>query len=279
MTEIPEHLLKRSQSAKAKATGATEPAEGGATPAAAVAKTDSAPPAVAAKALPAKAAAPAAPPQRKPDPPYVKAAKDRKKIPFWAMATLSILPVWVFMYARSLAPSTAKVSGPLGAGAGLYKAGCSGCHGGNGEGGAGYAFAGGEVLKTFPHIEDQLRWVYAGTSGYSAANVSSYGNPKREPVRATGAKGIMPSQGASFGGGLSELEILEVVCHERYTLGGANPTADNKEEFEKWCAAEAPAYLGLEDGSLTFDNIGTTLKDTFPVGTKPAPGHSPDDKP
>ena len=33
----------------------------------------------------------------------------------------------------------------------------------SGEGGVGYQFSQGEVLKTFPHIEDQLRWVDNGT--------------------------------------------------------------------------------------------------------------------
>ena len=46
-------------------------------------------------------APPAAPPV-KPDPPYVAAAKRRKKIPFWAMATLSLMPVWAFIYVRAL---------------------------------------------------------------------------------------------------------------------------------------------------------------------------------
>ena len=253
MTEIPEHLLKRSQSAKAKATGAPAPEDGGAAPTAATPATVAAstPAVVPAAAKPAKAA-PASPPAPKPDIPVVAAAKARKKIPFWAMATLSILPLWVFMYARSLTPVEKVVAGPLGAGATVYSAGCSGCHGAAGEGiaGSGYQFSAGEVLKTFPIIEDQLRWVYAGTSAYQTAGVEIYGNPKRPgTVHITGAKGKMPAQGLTEGGALTEAEILAVVCHERYTLGGADPTAAYLAEYTKWCAPDSPIYLGLEAGT------------------------------
>ena len=32
----------------------------------------------------------------------------------------------------------------------------------------GYPLANGEVLATFPHIEDQLRFVYYGTANYTS---------------------------------------------------------------------------------------------------------------
>lgn len=281
MTEIPEHLLKRSQAAKSKATG--EPAPAGDTAAAPAAASSAPVPAAkaAAPAAKAAAAAPAVPPPPKPDPPYIAAAKSRKKIPFWAMLTLSMLPLWVFMYARGLTPKEPKVTGPLGEGAGLYvSAACSGCHGVAGEGGSGYAFAGGEVLKTFPHIEDQLRWVYFGTGNYQNAGIAVYGNPDRPggPHQA-GAKGLMPGFGQSIGAALTDAQILAVVCHERFTLGGADPTAEYLEEYEKWCSPEAPAWTGLEDGSLTFENIDKELEGTFPVGMTPLEGHAADAKP
>jgi mono/diheme cytochrome c family protein len=277
VTEIPEHLLKRSKAAKAKADG--EPAPADAPAASAPATTGGA----AAKPAPAKAAAPAAPagpPPPKPDIPVVAAAKARHKVPFWAMMTLSILPLWVFMYARGLTPKEPKVSGPLGTGAEVYTANCSSCHGAGGGGGVGYAFTGGEVLKTFPHIEDQLRWVDRGTQAYQTAGVDVYGNPEREgAVHNTGAKGVMPGFGSESGGALTQAEILAVVCHERYTLGGADPTGDYLDEYEKWCAPEAPAWTGLEDGSLTFANIADELEGTFVVGTEPAAGHTADETP
>jgi mono/diheme cytochrome c family protein len=281
VTEIPEHLLKRSKAAKAKA-------EGGEAPADAPAAGSSSAPATVAAATPAAAAKPAAPakpagpPPPKPDIPVVAAAKARKRIPFWAMATLSLLPLWTFMYVRGLTFKEAKVSGPLGEGAEIYTANCSTCHGTAGEGvsGSGYQFSGGEVLKTFPHIEDQLRFVYGGSLNYANNGVAIYGNPDRPGgAHVTQGRGLMPAQGPTAGGGLTEVQILAVVCHERYTLGGADPAADFLEEYEKWCSPEAPAWTGLEDGSLTFDNIAENLEGTFVVGTKPAAGHAPDAEP
>ena len=282
VTEIPEHLLKRSQAAKAKATGAPAPADAPATSASPAVVEGGAAPAAAAKAAAPAKAAPAAPPPPKPDAPYVAAAKSRKKIPFWAMATLSLLPLWVFMYARGLTPRPVKVAGPLGVGAELYTARCSGCHGVAGQGvdGSGYQFSEGEVLKTFPHIEDQLRWVYFGTSGYAAAGIQNYGNPQRPGgPHLTGARGQMPNQGKMTGGSLTDAEILGLVCHERFTLGGADPKGAYAKEYETWCSAESPAWKGMEDGSITFANSASKLAGTFVVGDKPAPGHAPDDKP
>jgi mono/diheme cytochrome c family protein len=265
VTEIPEHLLKRSKAAKAQAEGAPAPAD-----TAAVEKTaaPAATPAVAAKA--AAPAAPVGPPPPKPDIPVVAAAKTRKKIPFWAFATLSILPLWAFMYVRALTPTTERIAGPLGDGAEVY-GGCSSCHGGKGEGGVGYQFSQGEILKTFPHIEDQLRWVYAGTDGYAAAGVDVYGDPKRAGgPHITKAFGVMPAQA----GQLTDAQILAVVCHERFTLGGADLAGAYQKEYEDWCAPEAPAWLALEDGSATFENIETKVPGALKVGTVPKAGSS-----
>jgi hypothetical protein len=99
-----------------------------------------------------------------------------------------------------------------------------------------------------------------------------YGDPDREGgVHATGARGQMPGFGAETGGGLTEAQILAVVCHERFTLSGADATGADLEEYERWCSPEAPAYLGLGDGSLTFENIAEDLEGASPVGVEPAP--------
>lgn len=268
MTEIPEHLLKRSQAAKAKGTGEAAPAASPAPAAAAPARVEASVPAA------APAPATAAPPP--PEPPYVQAAKARKKIPFWAMATLSLLPVWVFMYGRGLTPKEQTVAGPIGAGAAVYTAQCSSCHGVNGEGGVGYAFAGGEVLKTYPHIEDMLRWIYFGTQNYQTAGIEIPGNPERDGgPHVTGAQGVMPNFGATTGGSLTDAELLAVTCHVRYTLAGADPAGDYAEEFATWCSPDAPAWAGLEDGSITFANSAEMLPDTAQVGLEPAAGSAP----
>ena len=188
VTEIPEHLLKRSRERRAAlGLGGGEPAAGSestAAPAAASAPatTAAATPAPAGPTGPAarKAAAAAAAPPPKPDSPVVTAYKRRPKIPVWAMAALSLMPIWIFMYVRSLTAPPVVVAGPMGEGAEVYSK-CPSCHGGAGEGGEGRPLHDGEVNLTFPNIEDQLRFVYFGTEGYNSAGITaSYGDPDRE---------------------------------------------------------------------------------------------------
>ncbi len=63
----------------------------------------------------------------------------------------------------------------------------------------------------------------------------------------TGVQGVMPG----FGGQLSAYEIVEVICHERYTLGGADPTSEEyAAEYEAWCSGEAPVFEAVESGEL-----------------------------
>ncbi len=262
MTEIPEHLLKRSRERRA-AIGQGGDEAGGA---AASAETSSAPATTAKTATPA-AAAPSGPPTRtaaaapeapkppKPDPAYVTAAKQRRKVPWWAMATLGLMPVWGFMYVRSLTEAPVVVEGPLGIGAEQYGA-CASCHGASGGGGLGYPFSGGEVQLTFPNIEDQLRYVYWGTGEYNLAGVDIYGDPAREGgPHLTGGRGVMPQQGSLAGGGLTDYEVLGVVCHERYALGGADPEDEMwAEEFEEFCSAESAVFLALESGEYSLSS-------------------------
>ncbi len=264
VTEIPEHLLKRSRERR-QAMGLPSDGE----PAADTPSTPSAAspaPVKAAAPTPAKAApaAPAAPPPPKPDPPYVAAAKNRRKMPYWAMTALGLLPLWGFLYVRGLTPEEVVVEGPMGVGAEEYVAVCATCHGVAGGGGAGRPLANGEVLKTFPQIEDQLNMVYTGSQAYALANLPFYGDPNREGgghVPGWGKGAYMPAQG----GVLTDAQILGVVCEERYGIGGADPTSeDYLEEYETWCTEESEFWLGLEDGSLTFDTIEG-------VGTEPRP--------
>ena len=266
MTEIPEHLLKRSKERRAATGGgdAGDAASGSSTPATTTA--GAAAPAVVAKAAAPAKAAPAAPPPPKPDPPYVAAAKSRKKIPFWAMATLSLLPIWGFMYVQGLKPEAKVVSGPIGAGQKIYS-NCSTCHGAAGGGGAGRPFVNGSLQKTFPHIEDQLNLVYTGSQAYQISKVGPYGDPAVNHLGYNGA--YMPSQKAN----LTEAEILAVVCHERYDLAGVSPE-DPKwaKEYAQWCSPDSAIYAGLKDGSLTFKNLADKIKGVLPIGTEPRPG-------
>lgn len=277
MTEIPEHLLKRSRERRAALQGGDDAAASDAPAAGALEKSASATPATAppppsGPAGRTAAADPAAPEPPKPDAPYVAAAKRRKKVPFWAMATLSLMPVWGFMYVRALTEGGHAEAGPLGEGAEVYGS-CASCHGGSGEGGSGYAFTNGDVLKTFPKIEDQIRFVFYGTEQYNLAGVEIYGNPDRDGgARLSGVKGPMPGWGTQ----LSNEEIVAVVCHERYTLGGADPTSEEYEaEFESWCSEEAPVFAAIAEGELALDADeveGDLAEIVTPIGSAPIAG-------
>ena len=243
VTEIPEHLLKRSKDRQQ--SGATPSTE-------VVAATPASAPTAVEKAV-AQVALPALP-----DPSYVAAAKSRKKIPFWAMATLSLLPLWAFMYVAALKPQEKVVQGPLAVGAAVYGS-CAGCHGAEGQGGAGRVLYQGEVMKTFPKIEDMLNFVYTGSQAYATAGIKVYGNPDREggahaPLSYNGNP--MPMQGEKAGGALTEAQILGVVCHERYVISGTD-SKDEKwaAEYEMWCSPKSEIFLALEKGTTSFASI------------------------
>ncbi|MEI8240901.1 MAG: c-type cytochrome, partial [Actinomycetota bacterium] len=223
----------------------------------------------AAPAVAAKAAAQATPvaPVVKPDAPVVAAYKRRKKVPVWAMVGLSILPVWAFMYVLALKPVAVVASGPTGDGVVLYATNCSGCHGAGGEGvGSAYGFVNGSVMKTFPHIEDQLRWVSYGTQKYTIAGIQIYGDPNREGgAHKTGASG---GQMPGWRGNLTDVEILAAVCHERYDLGGGDVAGD---EYALWCATGSTIYAALKDGSANFESLHTKFADKKVMEIGPAP--------
>jgi mono/diheme cytochrome c family protein len=288
VTEIPEHLLKRSRERRAQLTGGA--ADSGESSASTESAGETTPVAAAAPSAPAATGPqprggglePATAPPPKPDSPVVAAAKSRRRIPFWAMAALSLMPVWGFMYVRALTEEPEVAAGPLAVGTEVYGS-CAGCHGGSGEGGVGRPFADGEVLATFPHIEDQLRFVYFGTEAYEAADVDVYGDPNREGgAHETGSIGPMPPQEAE----LTDAEILGVVCHERYDLGGADPTSEEYEtEYEHWCAEESPIFEALESETVTLTALGPdagivdaegTPIEIMPIGEEPIAGSPAD---
>ncbi len=215
VTEIPEHLLKRSQARRAAMGGGGAGDEGGgeaATPAEAAPGTAVAP----AAAAPAAAAAtptevvPAAP---EPVPPYVEAAQRRKRVPLWALPVLAALPVWAFVYAATLEPPSLGESDPLSFGEQVYASNCATCHGATGGGGVGPALSGGAVLDTFSDPADQIEWIKLGSSGTQNAGATTYGDTAK-PIA-----GGMPG----WEGTLSPEEINAVVYYERSGLSGEEP--------------------------------------------------------
>ncbi len=255
MTEVPDFLFKRSRDRRAALSGSAPAAEPTVSKEVAKTATSSAAPALAAEIAP--------PPPPRLDPAYVVAAKTRKKIPFWAMATLSLLPVWAFLYLLAVSPQEREASGPMAVGAEVYGA-CASCHGAAGQGGAGRVLHEGEVLKTFPHIEDMLNFVYTGSQPFVSANLAVYGDANREsgahaPLSYNGNG--MPAQGEKWGGGLTDYEVLGVVCHERYAIGGADPKSEQwAGEHATWCSPESEIYAALEAGTVDYDTVADTFK-------------------
>ena len=140
--------------------------------------------------------------------PYVEAAVTRKKIPYFVVPVLVMLPIWALMYALTLDKPSPREAGPLVEGATVY-ASCAGCHGGTGGGGVGPALSGGAVLEEFPEPGDQLHWVMEGSDGFKALGLDSYGVTEK-PI-----KGGMPSHE-----GLEAEQLIAVIRHERETLSG-----------------------------------------------------------
>ena len=205
MTDVPEHLLRRSVERRAALSGQDAPA--------AVAPTGGASPAPT-----ASSSAPAAPTTAAPSgPAFVEpvdraafarvAAVRRRRIPSWAMGVLAVLPLWGFLYVGAFGERPTHEEHAID-GASIYGGNCASCHGATGGGGVGPPLADGETLKTFPEAEPHIDWVKTGSSGKRG---QPYGDPAREGGQRIATTGGMPG----FEGQLSEEEIAAVVEYER----------------------------------------------------------------
>ena len=226
MTEIPEHLLKRSKERRSAIGGDDAPAADAAPSGEAV--EPAAAPAAAAPAVPAAAAVEAAPPPPAPVRPEVAAALRRRKIPFWAMPVLAGLPLWAYVYQATLEPPPAAEAGPLQLGQAIY-GGCASCHGADGGGGVGPALT--SVLETWPDYRDHMMWVRLGDVGWPGTTYGANAKPK---------KSGMPDHP-----GMTDQELAQVVLYERTTFGGLDPTSE-----------EYLALVEIAEGRLTFKDAG-----------------------
>jgi mono/diheme cytochrome c family protein len=256
VTEIPEHLLRRSRERRAALGlgGGEAPAEGSEAASTPATTTPATQPAAAAPPAPPRAAAraaPAAPPPPKPDPPYIAAAKRRRRIPIWAMPVLGLLPLWAFMYAKAMQPPKKVLTGPLAEGQTVFESNCSSCHGTQGEGGVGYQLSNGEVEKSFDKITDQFSFVYTGNKPYAG---KPYGTGRHIGGQ-KGPPGAMPAWGQQAGGSLTDEQIAAAVCFERYGLNGGDVTS---QEYATWCAVDAPNFQKIVDGG--FAGAGVQIK-------------------
>ena len=214
MTEIPEHLLRRSRERRAALGGGGDSGAGEAsslpatTGAAAGAPATAAAPAAAPTAAAPRVAAVVEPKVYEPPPPPGKA-----KIPLFALPVILVLPFFAFFYAHGFQTQPKVVpTDPLVLGAEVYRtAGCSGCHGANGEGGVGPALHDGQSTKTFPTAADHIAWVKTGSAPFQG---QKYGDPNRPGGQRGPATGAMPA----FAGQLSDAQVAAVVQYEREKL-------------------------------------------------------------
>lgn len=266
MTEVPEHLLKRSKDRRTSLDGGT-PAASEAAPAAESAPVEKA---AATAAAPAAAITPAAAPE--PVPPYVEAAIKRKKIPFWAMPVIAFLPLWAVIYIGGLSPASSGEPSQLAAGQTLYVANCAGCHGAGGGGGVGRPMNDGALTATFPDILGQLEFVWLGSNGTGPPG-TPYGDPAREGGQHTTLSyngNPMPN----FDKSLSQAELLAVVRYEWEGLSGGKTTVDAEGNItygDGKPMLNAAGELITPEGTPLFDSSGKlTIQPnwTTPVGSQ-----------
>jgi len=252
VTEIPEHLLKRSKERRsALGLPGGEGDDGGSGGAAEEAKPAAAPATAAPAPAPAKVEE-KPPPPPKPKPAYVQAAEKRRRIPYWAMPVIALLPVWAFVYAQGM--KTPEVQDEqLALGAEVYGS-CSGCHGPAGEGATGPQLSDGEVLATWPDPVGMMEWIHVGGEAWTGTvGGSDYGDPEREggAHNVDTHSGPMPAFGA-----LTADELAAVTRYVRESLGGAPPaTPELQALYHEWAEL---AITNAEAGDLVY---GTTEPD------------------
>ncbi len=267
MTEIPEHLLKRSRAAKGKGDAPAASDSTAVTPTAAAESAPAAagPPAIAAAAAAVPADSPA--PQAPPEPAYIVAANNRKKIPLWALPLVAALPIWAIAFAGTM--QQPEVEDPLFTGAEevyLVEGGCSGCHGGAGGGGVGYKLSDGSVTETFPEPIDQMVHVARGSS---AIQGESYGAERADGTRESGATGNnMPA----FEETLTLLQLELAIFHERAVLSGEDTSSPG---YQEWM--EHLRELE-EEGNEDPIDLEFLLKCANPEFTPGATGEGSDDE-
>ncbi len=224
MTEIPEHLLKRSKERRA-AIGGGDDGGGAEEPAA-----EAAPAAAAAAPVAPAGATPPATPEPAPAPvpvrPEVAAYQRRRRIPIWAMPVLAAIPVWAYVFQATLEPPPAGASDPVTLGAKEYGA-CASCHGANGGGGVGPALD--AVATTWPDYRDHMMWVKLGSTGWPGSTYGANQKPKN---------GGMPAHAS-----LTDEQLAQVVLYERRQFGGEQE-------------ADQADLIAIAQGDSTFADVG-----------------------
>ncbi len=142
----------------------------------------------------------------------------------------SLLPLWGYVYVRTLEPPPAGADDPLVLGTTVYATNCASCHGGTGGGVSAPQLSDGKVLETWPDWRDHAAWVRLGTAGWPAATYGAQGKP-------VGGGGTMPSWDT-----LTDQQIAEVVLHER-GLSGEDVSETNSDNEDIYAVARGEKTL------------------------------------
>jgi mono/diheme cytochrome c family protein len=216
VTEIPEHLLRRSKERRAALSGEEGTAEAAAVTSA---------PAAATAPVPATGtggggalASTTGTPIAAPEPEKPRIGPTRAKVPLWVMPLLIALPLWGVVYLGAFGSRVkANANDPVALGGTLFSSNCSSCHGANGEGGIGPQLNNGEVLKVWPNIQDHINWVHTGGGPFVGKSIGSL-------IKITvPANNVMPG----FASTLSDAQIAQIVCYERVQFGGEAESIKN----------------------------------------------------
>jgi mono/diheme cytochrome c family protein len=178
--------------------------------------------------------------------------KARQRVPVWTMPVVAGLPLWGLLYFQAVKAPPVRLTGPVAQGSVLY-AKCASCHGTDGGGNAGYKFVDNSVWLTFPTIEQQIRFVYNGTAGFRGLPYGAADRPGGFRVGGARKAGDMPPWGSTKPGGLSDGELVAVICHERHTLGSpTDPTrqAAAATELATWCSPDGKKWIEVEERGL-----------------------------
>ena len=93
----------------------------------------------------------------------------------------------------------------------IRDSGCSGCHGAEGGGGIGPAFADGEVHVSFTSLEDQIVWIAKGSALVGTGNTYT----SADSARPRAVAGQMPGYGSEGANSLNAEDIIAVTLYER----------------------------------------------------------------
>ena len=224
MTEIPEHLLRRSRERR-EALGLATGDEGAATPPPHTRRRgDALHRGRAGCGRHAGARSRTGSPGCRRAAPEAAAALRRggvatQAIPYWAIPVVALLPLWAFIYQWSLTPVTKAISGPLADGQELYTANCSPATSRRVPATRPVASASSSAMarscQTFPDMADQIAFVKSGSEPSSAS-------PTATPTGRVASTSARPACRRGARSSPTE-EIDDVVCYERVVLSGQDP--------------------------------------------------------